>query len=89
MEETSKISFKKEFEALATIRDELKLKAHLAKADVKDELGRLENRWLRLEEELRRSTSHLKEPIDELSTNAKELVTELKRGYENVKRRLS
>jgi hypothetical protein len=89
MEEMSKVSFKREFEALATIRDELKVKAHLAKAEVKDELGRLENRWQMLEQELRRSSSHVKEPLDDINTSAKELVTELKKGYENLKRRLS
>jgi hypothetical protein len=89
MEDTQKISFKREFEALATIRDELKLKAHLAKADMKDELNRLEKRWLKLEEELRRGTGHMKEPLEELNASAKELVDELKRGYENIKRSFS
>src|SRR4051812_42441038 len=37
MEDEIKNTFKRELEALATIRDELKLKAHLAKSDVKDE----------------------------------------------------
>jgi hypothetical protein len=87
--EEQKISFKREFEALVTIRDELKLKAHLAKADMKDELNRLEKRWLRLEEELRREGSHMREPLEELNASAKELVDELKRGYESIKRKLS
>jgi hypothetical protein len=89
MQESSKVSFKREFEALATIRDELKLKAHLAKADIKDELGRLETRWQKLEEEVRRNSTHMKEPLDDISQGAKELVTELKKGYDNVKRYFS
>jgi hypothetical protein len=31
----------------------------------------------------------VKEPLDDINTSAKELVTELKKGYENLKRRLS
>jgi signal transduction histidine kinase len=88
MEEAVKMSFKREMDALATIRDELKLKAHLAKADMKDELNHLEHRWQRLEEEVRRSSSHMKEPLEDIGQSAKDLLTELKRGYENVKSRL-
>jgi ParB-like chromosome segregation protein Spo0J len=72
MEDAAKISFQRELDALQTIRDELKLKAHLAKADVKDELDRLETRWQRVEEELQRSTGHLKAPLDvEARTHAR------------------
>jgi hypothetical protein len=87
--EEAKFSFQREFDALKTIRDELKLKAHLAKADVKDELNRLETRWQRVEEELRRTSSQVKQPLAELGQDTKELVEELKKGYDSIRQRLS
>ena len=50
MEETIKNTFKRELEALATIRDELKLKAHLAREDAKDEIDRLETKYRPVDE---------------------------------------
>lgn len=88
MEQNAKITFKREVEALQTIRDELKLKAHLAKADVKDEWNRLENKWQVVEEEIRRTASQAKEPLQSLSAQTKELVDDLKKGYENIVSRL-
>lgn len=89
MEDAANFSFERELAALETIRDELKLKAHLAKADVKDELNRLETKWQRVEEELRRSAEHVKQPLADIGQDTKSLVKELKQGFESVKRRLS
>jgi hypothetical protein len=89
MEDSTKFSFERELGALQTLRDELKLKAHLAKADVKDELNQLETRWLRVEEELRRTAGHVKQPLEAIGQETKQLMQELKVGYDNVKRRLS
>jgi hypothetical protein len=89
MQDTAKISFRREFDALTTLRDELRLKAHLAKSDVKDELNRLEAKWQRLDEDFRRSATHMKEPLESLALATKDLYLELKQGYERVKRDLS
>jgi len=88
MEQNSKMTFKREIEALQTIRDELKVKTHLAKADIKDELSQLESKWQRVEEELRRTANQVKEPLHSISAQTKELVSELKQGYENIVHRL-
>lgn len=88
MEEGTKVSFRRELDALTTLRDELKLKAHLAKADAKDELHRLEDKWERMEMDLKRSASHMKEPFDVIGQSTKDLVKELKQSYENLKHRL-
>lgn len=84
----SKLKFSREFEALVTIRDELKLKAHLAKADLKDELDRLEKKWQTVENELRLTVSHAKEPIQTIGHKTGELINELKQGYESIRDRL-
>lgn len=89
MEQTLKDKFQRELDALTTIRDELKLKAHLARQDVQDEIRKLESRLSLADEELERTKAHTKVEFDRLGANFKELFTELKQGFENVKRRLS
>lgn len=89
METSTRTNFKRELEALATIRDELKLKAHLAKKDVQDELEKLETKWLRVDEELQRVRAHAKQDAQALSESARGLVLDLKQGYESIKRRLA
>jgi hypothetical protein len=89
MDTNARTNFKRELEALATIRDELKLKAHLAKKDVQDELEGLETKWLRVDEELQRVKAHAKQDVQALSQSARELVLDLKQGYESIKRRLA
>jgi hypothetical protein len=88
MSADNEINFQRELDAVRTIRDELKLKAHLAKSDLKDELARLEGRWDRLEQEVRRTASHTKEPLLTIGRKAQEALTELRQGYENIKRQL-
>jgi len=88
MQPNMKANFARELEALARVRDELKLKAHLAKRDVQDELERLEVKWLRVDEELQRATAHAKDDVQSLTRSARELVLDLKQGYESIKRRL-
>jgi uncharacterized protein YicC (UPF0701 family) len=88
MEETVKNTFKRELEALATIRDELKLKAHLARKDVQDEIVRLESKYRVVDEEFERTKSHAKSGVDRLSDDVKALLVDLKQGYAAVRRRL-
>jgi molecular chaperone GrpE (heat shock protein) len=89
MDTNATTNFKRELAALATIRDELKLKAHLAKKDLQDELDDLETKWLRVDEELQRVKAHAKQDVQTLSQSARELVLDLKQGYESIKRRLA
>ncbi len=89
MGEVTKQKFTRELDALVTIRDELKLKAHLAKADLKDELDRLETKWQQVENDLRLTVDHAKEPLQDIGHKTGELLKELKKGYESVRDRLS
>lgn len=88
MEDATKLSFERELAALATLRDELKLKAHLAKSELKDELTKLESKWQRVDEEVRRTSTHAKSDVQAIGDQAKSLLNELKQGYESVKRQL-
>lgn len=81
-------NFDREMDALRALRDELKLKAHLAKADIKSEWNDLEKKWERVDEELRRATQHVKAPLQSIKADTKQLITELKQGYQNISRHL-
>jgi hypothetical protein len=86
--EEIKTTFKRELDALATIRDELKLKAHLARKDVQDELVRLESKYRLVDEELGRATSHAASEAARIRAEVKGLLVELKQDYDAVRRRL-
>ena len=88
MEQNAKMTFKREVEALQTIRDELKLKAHLARKDVQDEIDRLEAKYRLVEEELARAKSHTKAEVSKVGDDLKTLLVDLKQGYAAVRRRL-
>lgn len=71
----------RELDELAALRSEIGLKAHLAKADARTQLDRLEKTWERLQEEARR--------IHPEPANVRSLFEQVKTGYENVKRQLT
>jgi hypothetical protein len=88
MEESIRNTFKRELEALGTIRDELRLKAHLARKDVQDEIDRLESKYRLVDEELDRAKAHAKSEVGRIGGDVKALLLELKQGYAAVRRRL-
>lgn len=89
MEDKAKLDFTQELDAARTIRDELRLKAHLAKADLKDELQRVESRFHQIEEDLRRTRDHLKEPAEVIGQKSAAIVRELRTTMESIRRRLT
>ena len=88
MEQSDKNGLERELEMLQTLRDELKLKVHLAAADVRDEFHRLEKKWERLDEELHRTARHAKLPLQAVGAQSRELIEELQRSYSNIRRLL-
>jgi hypothetical protein len=83
------LDFKRELAALSTLREELKLKAHLACADLTSQLDDLERRWLLAEEQLRRTKDHVKQDAALAERKLARVVDDLRLGYENVKRALA
>ncbi|HEY6877994.1 MAG TPA: hypothetical protein VI299_08235 [Polyangiales bacterium] len=84
--DTNLTDFKRELAALATLRDELKLKAHLARADLKSQFDDLERRWSLADEQLQRAKDHLKQDGAIVERKVANLLHDLKLGYQNVKR---
>jgi hypothetical protein len=89
MNASATTDFKRELEALATLRDELKLKAHLAKKDLQDELDRLETKWLSVDEELQRAKAHAKGDLQSIGKSTRDLLLDLKQGYESIRRKMT
>jgi hypothetical protein len=75
---------KHELDELVGLRQEIQLKAHLAKAEARTELDRLERTWHRLQEELGRI--HPTGDQKGLEANARTMLEQLKTGYEAIKR---
>jgi hypothetical protein len=82
-----KDALQRELDVLAGAREEVRLKAHLAKADALTELDRLEKTWERFQEEAKRI--HAKGAVQDIEASVRGLIEELKSGYERVKRQLT
>jgi hypothetical protein len=76
----------REVEGLRQMRDEMKLQAHLGKADAKDAWEDVEKRWQHLEGRLRVLRNASKEEFADVADAAKLLMEEIRRGYQHVKK---
>lgn len=74
----------KELEELTRMRDELRLKLHLGKADARDALARLEQRWPEVERKMKELERESSTAAAEVGEAARDLIRELKRGYRAV-----
>ena len=70
-------------EELGRLRDEVRLKLHLASMEARDEWEKLEERW----EQFRRKAD-LDETVDGIGDSAEGLVDELRKGYERIRKAL-
>jgi len=67
------------------IRDELRLKAHLLRADLRDQVERLEHEFTALEREIRPAGAAVAESAKELDASTRELLKTLRAGYARVR----
>lgn len=81
-----KSSLTRELDSLQKIADELRLKAALARADLKSELSRLETVLHRAHEDVVRMGEHLKAPLHELEAAVRSLLTEVRTGFERLRK---
>jgi len=77
-----------ELESLRTLRDELRVRIHLGKADAQDLWDHLERRFGELELHARRAAQRTEAPVHELGESARHLVEELRRGYRELRDQL-
>ena len=76
---------KKALENLIQLRDEIKLKSHLLKADLKDEWERLEKEWEKNQETISRLKSVTKDTARDLKSARDAGLDSLKEGYARIK----
>ncbi len=77
--------FADELEALKQVRDELRVQAHLGKAEAKQQWERLERRWHELEAKLDAAEKQAKEPLENVRVAARLMLDEIREGYRKIK----
>lgn len=70
---------------LKKMRDEMRLQAHLAKAEAKDEWVKAEAKWDQLKDELPRIDESADDIIDKLSDGAKKLAQDIRSAYKRIR----
>jgi len=76
----------RELDALRTLRDEMRVQAHLGRAEVRELWDAAEHRWQKLEAEVDRVREQAKEPLGQIGEAAELLVDEIKNGYEKLRK---
>ena len=76
------------WEKLKTQRDEIKVQAHLARAEFRDELNEVEKKWQKAEQALSRVQDQAIETTAEMQKSAKVIMEEIASTYERIKQRL-
>lgn len=71
---------------LAQMRDELKVKMHLAKADARKEWEKLEDKWQEFERKGQAVENATEQSRQEIQEALGELSRELKEGYERIRK---
>lgn len=77
------------WEDIKTQRDELKVQAHLAKAEVKDEIDELEERWKKLESRSDDLRQEAGEAFNEFKHASNVVLEEFSSAYKRIKDRLA
>ena len=73
---------------LRTERDELRVRMHLAKAELKDEWRSLEQKWERLEHRLEQAGTEAIEASRDVGSAASTLAEEIADAYRRIRERL-
>jgi DNA repair exonuclease SbcCD ATPase subunit len=76
------------WEKLKVQRDEMKVQAHLARAEFRDEWDEVEKKWQKAEQKLQRVQDHAIETTTEMQRSAKVVMEEIASTYQRIKDRL-
>jgi hypothetical protein len=79
------VAVKNDLKLVALLHDEMKLQAHLLKADAKTRWNELEHRWGELQEHVGRAKVAGRNAGAEAESAIRELVDTLRTGYTNVR----
>jgi DNA repair exonuclease SbcCD ATPase subunit len=76
------------WEKLKTQRDEMKVQAHLARAEFRDEWNEVEEKWQKAEQAFDRVQDQAIETTAEMQHSAKVIMEEMASTYDRIKERL-
>jgi DNA repair exonuclease SbcCD ATPase subunit len=76
------------WEKLKTQRDEMKVQAHLARAEFRDEWNEVEEKWQKAEQAFDRVQDQAIETTAEMQHSAKVIMEEIGSTYDRIKERL-
>ena len=82
---TTDESWLSDWSNLARLRDEIRVKAHLLRADLRDEWDALETRWDTLERETRPVREAVGASAHELGTSTRALLASVGQGYRRIR----
>jgi DNA repair exonuclease SbcCD ATPase subunit len=77
------------WERLKTERDDMRVQAHLARAEFRDEWEKLEKKWQKAEQEFERLQDQAVETTAEMQRSAKVVMEEIGNAYERIRQRLN
>jgi len=75
----------KEIESLKQVRDELRVKADLAKMETRDQWQVIEKKWQHVEGQLKELNKDAKSSASEISDAVSLVLGEIKEGYTKIK----
>ncbi|MFT5220883.1 MAG: hypothetical protein ACI9LO_002572 [Planctomycetota bacterium] len=73
---------------LKTQKDELRVQAHLARAELREELEELEGKWQKAEQKFSRIQDNAIETTLEMKDSAKVIMQEISVAHDRIKQRL-
>lgn len=74
-----------ELDDLRRVRDELKVQAHLAKAEMRTAWEKLDDRFGELERHGKQIARSAEEPLQQLQTDVRQLARDLREGYRRIR----
>jgi len=77
-----------EFEPLQTARDELRVRLHLGKAEIRDRWELLEKSWQHAEAKLKTIRKEAEESSEDIADALRLLADEIREGYEHLRKHL-
>ena len=70
------------------LRDEIRLKAHLGKAEAKEELEKLEEKWKQIQEKYQPVADEIGTTAENAVVGLTEAANEIKEGFKRIKKLL-
>jgi hypothetical protein len=77
-----------DYESLAQLRDDLKVRLHLGEMEARDQWQKLEPKWWELQRKVAAVEKASAGAVQEITTAANLLIEELSKGYDRIRKAL-